>query len=448
LSIYSIIKYIYNLIKGYSLTNKSSPTFIVETQGCKLNQADSLEITNKLLESGYSISNTNKYADIFVLNTCTVTHIADRKARGRIRNFKRSNPESTIVATGCYAERSGEFLNSMEEIDLVISNQKKENITTAISNQLSLNQDFIKPFPSNLIKNPKAKTRAMVKIQEGCDQVCSYCIVPIVRGREKSIPLNQIVNQINKFSEMGYKEIVLTGTQLGSYGFEFKDINLLQLLNNILKNTDVPRLRISSLQPQDLNPNLLELWENPRLCPHLHIPLQSGNNHLLKKMRRRYTREIFEETIKLVRNKIKDVSITTDVIVGFPGEDQQSFQDTYKLCQNIKFSNMHIFPYSKRPKTSAAYFENHVTPNIKSDRVKNLIELSKKHKYEFEHNFDKSIRTVLWEESYTEQNKIYWSGLTDNYLKVFTENKNNLRNIINKVRLDHDNYKLIGKTLS
>lgn len=420
------------------MKNNSSPTFIVETQGCKLNQSDSLEITNTLLESGYLISNTNKYADIFVLNTCTVTHIADRKARNRIRNFKKSNPESTVVATGCYAERSPEFMNSMEEIDLVISNKAKVKITDEITKHLSINQEFIKPFPNTLIKSPKLKTRAMVKIQEGCNQVCSYCIVPIVRGREKSIPINKIVDNINKLSSIGYKEIVLTGTQLGSYGFEFNNINLTHLLKNIIDNTNISRLRISSLQPQDLKPELLELWGNSRLSPHFHIPLQSGNNNILKKMRRRYSRDIFVKTVELIRNTIKDVSITTDVIVGFPDEDEQSFEDTYNLCENIKFSNMHIFPYSKRPKTSAAYFDNHISSEIKSQRVKKLIELSKEHKSLFEKSFNKSIRTVLWEESYSKENKIFWSGLTDNYIKVSTENKKNIRNIITKVKLDYN----------
>ena len=430
------------------MTNNFSPTFIVETQGCKLNQSDSLEIANTLIESGYSISDTNKYADIFVLNTCTVTHIADRKARNRIRNFKRSNPESTIVATGCYAERSPEFIKSMEEVDLVISNKGKEKITDEITKHLSINQEFIKPFPNTLIKSPKLKTRAMVKIQEGCDQVCSYCIVPIVRGREKSIPINKIVDNINKLSLIGYKEIVLTGTQLGSYGFEFKDINLTQLLKNIIDNTNISRLRISSLQPQDLNPELLEMWKNPRLSPHLHIPLQSGNNNILKKMRRRYSRDIFEKTVELVRNKIKDVSITTDVIVGFPGENEESFQDTYNICRNIKFSNMHIFPYSKRPKTSAAYFKDHIKSEVKSQRVRKLIELSKEHKSMFEQTFNNSIRTVLWEESYTKENKNYWSGLTDNYIKVSTQNSNNIRNTITNVKLNYENLELTGQLIN
>ena len=430
------------------MTNNFSPTFIVETQGCKLNQSDSLEIANTLIESGYSISDTNKYADIFVLNTCTVTHIADRKARNRIRNFKRSNPESTIVATGCYAERSPEFIKSMEEVDLVISNKGKEKITDEITKHLSINQEFIKPFPNTLIKSPKLKTRAMVKIQEGCDQVCSYCIVPIVRGREKSIPINKIVDNINKLSLIGYKEIVLTGTQLGSYGFEFKDINLTQLLKNIIDNTNISRLRISSLQPQDLNPELLEMGKNPRLSPHLHIPLQSGNNNILKKMRRRYSRDIFEKTVELVRNKIKDVSITTDVIVGFPGENEESFQDTYNICRNIKFSNMHIFPYSKRPKTSAAYFKDHIKSEVKSQRVRKLIELSKEHKSMFEQTFNNSIRTVLWEESYTKENKNYWSGLTDNYIKVSTQNSNNIRNTITNVKLNYENLELTGQLIN
>ncbi|MBN19150.1 MAG: tRNA (N(6)-L-threonylcarbamoyladenosine(37)-C(2))-methylthiotransferase MtaB [Chloroflexi bacterium] len=430
------------------MTNKTSYTFVIETQGCKLNQSDSLNITNTLLESGYLMSDTNKYADIFILNSCTVTHIADRKARNKIRNFKKHNPESTIVATGCYAERSPDFLKSMEEVDLVISNKDKEQITTEISKILNIDQEFIQPFPSNLIKNPKLKTRAMVKIQEGCDQICSYCIVPIVRGREKSIPLKDIVNRINKLSSMGYKEIVLTGTQLGSYGFEFKNIKIINLLKTIISDTDIQRLRISSLQPQDLSSGLLELWENPRLCPHIHIPLQSGNNNLLKQMRRRYTVEIFNQTIYLVRSKIHNVSITTDVIAGFPGEDDKSFQDTYDLCKKIKFSNMHIFPYSKRPKTSAAYFNNDTPSDIKSNRVKALIDLNNNNKRLFEQSFDNSVRKVLWEESYIENNKKYWTGLTDNYLKVKTVENNNIRNKITKVKLNYIDNELQGKIIS
>ena len=425
------------------------PSVTIETHGCKLNQADSQTIAREFSRAGYFIAEKNTPADIYILNTCTVTHVADKKARQTLRAARRRNPNALIVATGCYVQRSMDEVDSIKEVDLVLNNLDKDILVRTVTSRIAESANPCATGDAQTNYHPLDQlhqTRAMVKIQEGCDQVCSYCIVPKVRGRERSTPLDSLIAQIKSLEDNGFREVVLTGTQLGTYGFDIPGDNLLSLLTTILEQTTVPRIRISSLQPQWINDDLLDLWRNPRLCPHFHIPLQSGSDSVLKRMRRRYTSEDFATTSQLIRSRIPNVSITTDVIAGFPGESPEEFQETYDLCKLIQFSDMHVFPYSKRPGTSAAYLVNQVDDTYKARRVEMLIELMKEFASLSRENHLNQTRQVLWESVRTLECRRQWSGLTDTYQRVYADDNRNLINTITATTiLRHSNGYLWGQ---
>ena len=413
-----------------------APTLAIETHGCKLNQADSSALALQFAQAGYRIVGDREPADVYVLNTCTVTHVADRKARHALRAARRRNPEATVVATGCYPERDPVLLNGMDEVDLVAGNTDKATLVNMVAEWRGE-----APVPcavgddAPLLTPRVARTRAMIKIQEGCDQVCAYCIVPKVRGRERSIPPRAILSQVKDRLDRGYKEVVLTGTQLGTYGFDLDGIDLRVLLERVLSETNVPRLRVSSLQPQEISAELLDLWADPRLCPHFHMPLQSGSNRVLARMRRRYTAGQYAETVASIRLSLPQASVTADVIVGFPGETEADFAETYDLCGAIGFAATHVFPYSRRPGTSAAHFGDHAGPELKADRASLLRRLSERKAADFRDGQLGSIRPVLWESRSASGGKGAWSGLTDNYVKVVCNTGRDLANTITKARL-------------
>ncbi|MQG15651.1 MAG: tRNA (N(6)-L-threonylcarbamoyladenosine(37)-C(2))-methylthiotransferase MtaB [SAR202 cluster bacterium] len=404
----------------------------IETHGCKLNQADSGKLALEFLEAGFKLVENGSPTDIHIVNTCTVTHIADRKARRSLRAARRLNPEATIVATGCYVDRDSEALLKIPEIDIIANNQNKASLVSDIvaskGNSLvscTLGTDDI-PINLNMIR-----TRASIKIQEGCDQVCAYCIVPKVRGRERSIPANEIISSINNLESLGYKEIILTGTQLGTYGFDLENgpNTLHSLIDKILQKTSVGRIRVSSIQPQEITPELLEVWRDPRICPHMHIPLQSGSDETLKAMRRRYTRDQYLHSVDRVMSTFTDFSITTDIIVGFPGETDSGYKDTLDVVNRVDFSNLHVFPFSVRPGTSAAYLNEQISPEIKTSRVSELIELGNMKSRYYRQNMIGAVRPVLWED----KKKGEWQGLTDTYVRVAVKNDQNLHNSIDSV---------------
>ena len=411
-----------------SLSSSHTSKVTIETHGCKLNQADSTVISNQFTDAGYVLSDDITSSEYFVLNTCTVTHIADRKARKSIRHAKRSNPDIKIIVTGCYAENAPEILKNMPEVDHVIGNKSKTDLFNKLLKQ---NLNVKKPISMN---SYAGKSRLMVKIQEGCDQICAYCIIPKVRGREKSVPPNKIMDIINDSVSIGTKEVVLTGTELGSYGFEYEAQSLTKLLQSILDNTDVPRIRVSSLQPQEINEHLLSKWTNKRLCPHFHISLQSGNETILKSMRRKYTLDQYTKTVNLIRSVVPQASITTDVIVGFPGETENTFQDTYRFCKSMGFSAIHVFPYSSRPGTSAFYFKNNLNSELKSDFVKSLIELSQELEFQHIQNNINQPSSVLWERTIKINDNVYYTGLSQNYLKCLVSTPLDLSNTITHVK--------------
>ena len=414
-----------------------APTAAIETHGCKLNQADSTALAADFLRQGFRLVAPGEHADVYVVNTCTVTHVADRKARQALRSARRRNPKATIVATGCYAERAPDALESLAEIDIVIGNRKKLDLVQKVANWRRAQGVPCAEGTDAGASDPKAlRTRVMVKIQEGCDQVCAYCIVPKVRGRERSIAPDAITARINEHSAAGYREAVLTGTQLGSYGFDLDGIDLEGLIASVLSETRITRLRVSSLQPQEIGRGLLDLWSDPRLCPHFHLPLQSGSDAVLRRMRRRYTAERYLQSVEEIRAAVPDASVTADVIVGFPGETDKDFEETYTACEQAEFAAIHVFPYSVRPGTSAAHFDSKIGPAEKSARMERLLELAERQSTAFRQAMLGSTRPVLWEEGAVGNEGQVWHGLTDNYVRVAAQSSEMLRNRITPVRLE------------
>ncbi|MBS96651.1 MAG: tRNA (N(6)-L-threonylcarbamoyladenosine(37)-C(2))-methylthiotransferase MtaB [SAR202 cluster bacterium] len=407
----------------------------IETHGCKLNQADTQNISNEFLRKGFYLTDNIIDADACIINTCTVTHIADRKARNALRKAKSNNPNCLIIATGCYAEWAHEKLNNMPEIDLVLGNSSKSDLVENVINLLDQNNNEVNTFSLSTIGQIH-RTRAMLKIQEGCDQICAYCIVPTVRGRERSVSLIDLINKINQLSLEGYKEVVLTGTQLGTYGFEFTNINLPILIKSILRETSMERIRLSSVQPQEFSVDLLSLWENERLCPHFHIPLQSGDDYILKKMRRRYTSEEFLKSLEFVRETIPSASITTDIIVGFPEENEDMFRNTILTCNDAMFSKIHIFPYSRRPRTSAYYSDSFVDNKVIKERSKRLETLSRQYQQQYLNELVGTSLKVLWENAKVMNSELYWTGLSDTYSRVYTKSEQLLQNSISYINID------------
>lgn len=419
--------------------NRHAGKVVIQTHGCKLNQADSSVLARRFRQAGYSVVEEVGEADIYVLNTCTVTATADAKARQSLRAARRVNPDAIIVAAGCYPQRAAEDLERMPAVSLVVGNERKPQLVDlAVA---AHRQELAGSLPGNLdgstgespshldavpgkgiITTPAnlpGRSRGMVKIQEGCDQVCAYCIVPRVRGRERSIPPDEILAEIRRRISEGCQEVALTGTQLGTYGFDLTGTDLKGLLRYILAETDIPRLRVSSLQPQEIDEPLLQLWaDDNRLCPHFHVPLQSGSDAILKAMRRRYDAEKFADTVALIRHAMPDAGITADLIAGFPGETETEFVESLAFAEEMRFSDMHIFPYSPRPGTSASYLGGHVAEVVKKERVQRALAMAGRSFREFREGMEMSTRPVLWEGLRGPSGSGPLSGLTDNYIRV------------------------------
>ena len=431
------------------------PTVAIHTHGCKLNQADSQALGRSFRDAGYSLVDLSSNPDIIVLNSCTVTSTADAKARQFLRAAKRRNPDAMVVATGCYAERAPSDLGKLEAVSLVLGNSAKSELVESVRNVLE--KDPLSPSaPAPEVPlghettrldrgRPEAgrpyreeataragRTRAMVKIQEGCDQVCAYCIVPKVRGRERSIPAEKIIAEIDRHTREGCREVSLTGTQLGTYGFDIPGLDLTGLLGRILSETRVERIRVSSLQAHEITEQLLDLWSDSRLMRHFHIPLQSGSDRILRRMRRRYSTEQFRAALNMVRSKYPDAGITTDLIVGFPGETDEAFRCSKDFAADMRFADIHVFPYSPRPGTSAFYFGEQVAESKKRERMAEMMALSAESRLEFRESQIGKVRTVLWEQS---SRSGYWTGLTDNYVRVRTTSESDVGNRITGARL-------------
>lgn len=401
-------------------TANSGTAVALHTLGCKLNQAETELLAHQLGEAGYLVTAGEK-VDICILNTCTVTHVADRKARHWLRLMRRKNPEALVIATGCYAERAPDELKRIGGVDVVVGNKEKGQLPEIIQARAPL-----KSGPAGVKATlTNGRVRTLVKVQDGCNDFCTYCIVPRVRGKEYSLPPEQIIKEINDRVVSGYREIVLTGTKIGSY--QYDSVSLRDLIETILKKTSADRLRLSSLLPDEVSPEVLSLWQDRRLCPHFHLALQSGSDSVLKRMGRRYSVADFRRVVALIRQRIPDAAITTDVMVGFPGETEAEFDDTYRFCQELAFARIHVFSFSPRPNTAAARLPEPVAEEVKKERAEKMLELSHISAQIFARQFLGQNREVLWEKEISPGSGIY-SGLTDNYLRVFARSQEPLTN--------------------
>lgn len=414
----------------------------IETLGCKLNQAESEELARHFLYSGARLASGIEEANLYILNTCAVTHEAERKARQLLRRARHLRPEVEICTTGCYAR------HSPAEIETTIEGVKILGDYTEVNRAYLSSDNYEKTISKESLQGEalasRPKTRSMLKIQDGCSYRCTYCIVPSIRGEGKSLPLSQIIDEVKKRVKEGYKEVVLTGTRVGSYKCGGEDLR--KLLSAILSNTSMERLRLSSLQPQEIDGDLLSLWKDKRLCPHFHIPLQSGSDGILQKMGRRYDAQGYFKAIRDLFEGIPEANITTDIIAGFPGEEEKEFEESLELCQKIGFGKIHVFPYSPRPGTIAAEKEGQVSRGIKEERSRRMIELSiGLQRTHMESQHDKVV-SVLWEK---EVNKGLWSGLSEYYDRVYGYSTKNLRNSITPARIrGFDKKGLLSEVLS
>jgi threonylcarbamoyladenosine tRNA methylthiotransferase MtaB len=417
----------------------------VGSLGCKLNQSEMDALAHGLAQAGHQIVASPAEADLCVLNTCAVTHVAAQKSRQALRRLHRDNPGAHLVATGCYAELAPAELRDLPGVDLVAGNRDKERLWELIGGQVT-GPAPPAPRPALLVPQatplacsiPRSRTRAFVKIQDGCDNACTYCIVRVARGPQWSRPPDEILTEVQARLVAGYQEIVLTGVHIGAYGRDRRNDNLgsdlWTLVARILAETGVPRLRLSSIEPWDLPERAFRLWDDPRLCRHLHLPLQSGSDATLRRMARRYTTSSFAALMAAAGAAIPDLAVTTDVIAGFPGETEQEFAESLAFVQAMGFARVHVFPYSSRPGTPAARMPDQVPPPAKAERAEAMRAVASASDRSFRQRFVGRTMRVLWESSRREAGPV-WSGLTDNYLRVLTCSSANMENTLTPTRL-------------
>jgi threonylcarbamoyladenosine tRNA methylthiotransferase MtaB len=396
------------------------------TLGCKLNQAETELLARQFTEAGYTVVGDG--ADVYVLNTCTVTHIADRKSRHLLRLWRGRNPGALIIATGCYAERVPQELAQVGA-DIVVGNEGKLHLLDLIRDKHTSEASC--PTGYSTIDGV-SRVRSFIKIQDGCNDSCAYCIVPRVRGLGHCLPMVDVVKEVKGRVSAGYREVVLTGTKIGDY--KHNGTGLKELVEQVLVATGVERLHLSSLQPQEISLELLSLWQGTRLCRHFHLALQSGSDAVLKRMRRRYSIENYRQAVSLIRKTVSDVAITTDIMVGFPGESVAEFEESYRFCQEIDFANIHVFAFSSRPETLAVGMSGQVNDRQKKERSLRMLELARQSARKFCQSFLGQNMMVLWEKEVNPGSGVY-SGLSHNYIRVFTRSSEPLTNQFRLVRL-------------
>jgi threonylcarbamoyladenosine tRNA methylthiotransferase MtaB len=450
---------------------KRPTTFAIATLGCKVNQADSEAISEQMRAAGFVQQDFNEPADVYIVNTCTVTHLGDRSSRAFIHQAARRRPDALLVVTGCYAEANPQAIAAMPGVDLVVGNSGKTALVEAIQEHLRqsgrsgpaevrtlvpgyalqgrgrgkalpmlpldalhLGSDRLlgadgEPQPDNAEEArllaaagpgrlPFSRTRAQLKVQDGCDNRCTYCIVPYVRGGSRSRSIASVVEHVRRKVRAGYKEVVLTGVHLGDYHPpDEPQRDLGDLIAALLRETEIARIRVSSLEPEDFRLEWLALWEDRRLCRHLHLPLQSGSDAILRRMGRRYSSERYRTIVATARRLIPDLAVTTDIIVGFPGESEQDFAATCRLAAELQFARCHVFRFSPRQGTPAARMPHQVKEEIKKERSERLLTLADEWARAFRQRFLGETVEVLLEQ----RKHGCWEGLTDTYVRVEVE---------------------------
>ena len=459
----------------HDLSPPENTTFAVATLGCKVNQADSEAICEQMSTAGFVQRDFDEIADVYIVNTCTVTHLGDRSSRAAISQAHRRHPGALLVVTGCYAELNPTAVVALPGVDLVVGNSGKSALVEAIKKQQETNSpqhgerqviptedrlqlkrpvlpmlpldtqhigsdhaflldgvteeepqpdnpSRLSPFspqetylPTTASARPASRTRVQMKVQDGCDNRCTYCIVPYVRGGSRSRNIASVVEHVQRKVRAGYQEIVLTGIHLGDYHpGDNEEQNLGDLIAALLRETTIPRIRVSSLEPEDFRLEWLDLWENPRMCRHFHLPMQSGSDAILRRMARRYNSARYQTIVATARRLIPGVAISTDIITGFPGESESDFEQTYQLASELQFAKSHVFRFSPRQGTAAARMKGQIKDEVKKARSERLLALNDEHSRLFRRQFLGTTTQVLIEA----KKHGHWEGLTDNYLRV------------------------------
>lgn len=411
------------------------------TLGCKVNLYDTEAMAELFTEKGYKVVDFEEYADVYLINTCTVTNLGDKKSRQMIRRAKRINPNSVVVATGCYAQVASEEVAKIEGINIVIGTKNRSEIVETVENYVAENgvvnnvSDIMgeKEFEPLQISRLTNRTRAYIKIQEGCNRYCTYCIIPYARGPIRSRKPEEVVEEVKKLAENGFKEVVLTGIHVASYGLDLGNITLADIIEKVHSVDGIERIRFSSMEPLAIDDEFVaRMSKLPKVCDHYHLSLQSGCNRTLKRMNRKYNAEQYAEACERLRNAFPNVAITTDIIVGFPDETEEDFKESLAFAERMKLDKIHTFPYSPKKGTPAAKMKNQISGDVKSQRSKEMIALSDKMNIDFLNNNIGKTVPVLFED----MENGFWQGHTTNYIKVLAKSDENLNNKIVDVKLD------------
>ncbi|OLN23404.1 tRNA (N(6)-L-threonylcarbamoyladenosine(37)-C(2))-methylthiotransferase MtaB [Domibacillus antri] len=426
------------------------PTVAFHTLGCKVNHYETEAIWQLFEQNGYERTDFEKTSDVYVINTCTVTNTGDKKSRQVIRRAVRKNPDAVICVTGCYAQTSPAEIMAIPGVDVVVGTQDRVKMLDYIE-QFKQERQPINAV-GNIMKNRvyeeldvpafTDRTRASLKIQEGCNNFCTFCIIPWARGLMRSRDPEEVIRQANQLVQSGYQEIVLTGIHTGGYGSDFKDYNLAMLLRDLeAKVPGLKRIRISSIEASQLTDEVIDVIDQSNIVVrHLHIPLQSGSDTVLKRMRRKYTMDFFADRLNRLKEALPGLAVTSDVIVGFPGETEEEFMETYNFIKEHRFSELHVFPYSKRTGTPAARMDDQIDEEIKNERVHKLIALSDQLAKEYAAEFENEVLEVIPEEPFKEGGEGLYSGYTDNYLKVVFPATEDMVGKIVKVKITKAGY--------
>lgn len=414
------------------------------TLGCRVNQYETEAMTEKFKKEGYELVPFEEYADVYVINTCTVTNIGDKKSRQMVNRARRKNEEAVIAVVGCYSQIAPEEVSKIEGVDVVLGTRNKGDIVYWVNRAREEREKIIEvndvlknnAFENLNISEYQDKTRAFLKIQDGCNRFCSYCLIPFARGAVCSKEPEKVISEAKELADHGFKEIILSGIHIASYGADLEgDWNLVKILQELDNIEGIERIRIGSIDPQFFTEGTIDnLSKLKKLCPHFHLSLQSGCDETLKRMNRRYTTKEYKDIVEGLRKNIKDVSITTDIIVGFPGETEEEFNTTYEFLKSIELSKMHVFKYSPRKGTKAAAMEEQVNGNIKDERSSKLIELDMKLEEQFMNKLIGKTMDVLYEQKHNGEESSY-EGYTPNYIKVVSKSSCDIEGKIVRTKL-------------
>ena len=411
--------------------------------GCKVNAYETEAMQELLEQNGYEIVPFKEGADVYIINTCTVTNIADRKSRQMLHKARKMNPDAVVVATGCYVQARGEDIDPC--VDIVVGNNKKKDLIAILdeyyANRQEVQKELIdinheKEYEEMQVTHTAEHTRAYIKVQDGCNQFCSYCIIPYARGRVRSRNLENVLEEVRTLAASGYKEVVLTGIHLSSYGIDTGD-SLLELIQKVHEIDGIHRIRLGSLEPRIITEEFASaIAALPKMCPHFHLSLQSGCNATLKRMNRRYSAEEYMEKCNLLREHFQNPALTTDVIVGFPGETEEEFAESMDFVDRVNFYETHIFKYSRRAGTKAADMPDQIPEEIKAERSAKLIELGHKKQSAYEEKLLGTTQEVLMEEAVMTKDGIYQVGHTKEYVKIGLKTEENLSNQLINVKIE------------